>query len=185
MKTWATANASSRVSEGSWPPLRTSSAQILRGNVEQQRRSRRPRRRRCRRGGASSAGRGSPARSARGSASRPCGPRRRSRRRPCPRRWAARPAAGRPLGRVADITARGLGDWVLLMLTSRVPRLLRAGARRVDESGNYRDGPPTRSAEPAIYPRICRGKSQQTRRCSAPGHRLVAAARAGRRSAAR
>ena len=31
MKTWATANASSRVSEGSWPPLRTSSAQSLRG----------------------------------------------------------------------------------------------------------------------------------------------------------
>ena len=31
MKMWATAKASSRVSEGSWPPLRTSSAQILRG----------------------------------------------------------------------------------------------------------------------------------------------------------
>ena len=31
MKMWATAKASSRVSEGSWPPARTSSAQIFRG----------------------------------------------------------------------------------------------------------------------------------------------------------
>ncbi len=31
MKTWPTAKASSRVSEGSWPPARTSSAQIRRG----------------------------------------------------------------------------------------------------------------------------------------------------------
>ena len=31
MKTWATAKASSVASEGSWPPERTSSAQILRG----------------------------------------------------------------------------------------------------------------------------------------------------------
>ena len=103
-------------------------------------RSRRPRRRRCRRGGASSAGPGSPARSARGSASRPCAPRRRSRRRPCPRRWAARRAAGRGARASSARRSRLLADWVLRHLTSRVPRLLRAGARRVDESANYRDG---------------------------------------------
>ena len=43
-------------------------------------------------------------------ASRPCGPRRRSRRRPCPRRWAARPAGGRPLWRVA-LDAAAAPDW--------------------------------------------------------------------------
>ena len=83
------------------------------------------------------AGRGRPARSGRGSASRPCGPRRRSRRRPCPRRWGARRAAGRGArassGRGhARREAHGTG--VQTSLTSRVPRLLRAGARRVDES---------------------------------------------------
>ena len=31
MKMWATAKASSRTSAGLWPPVRTSSAQILRG----------------------------------------------------------------------------------------------------------------------------------------------------------
>src|SRR4051794_24598693 len=57
------------------------------------------------------------------------------------------------------------------MLTSRFPRLLRAGARRVDELPNYRaDG----SADPtkAAFTRIC---GANVALVSGPGHRLVAA----------
>ncbi len=115
-------------------------------------RSRRPRRRRCRRGGASSAEPGSLARSARGWASRPCARRRRSRRRPCLRRSAAIPAAGRHArassARRSRREAHGTGCFD--MLTSRFPRLLRAGARRVDESENYRAGRPPRPANSGL-----------------------------------
>ena len=139
-KTWATAKASSRVSEGLWPPARTSSAQILRGMSTSRPQpspspSTLPARWSifCR-------ARDRQRRSARGSASRPCGPRRRSRRRPCPRRSAERRAAGRRARASSGLAvAQGLGT---AHLTSRFPRLLRAGARRVGTDGaqNYRWG---------------------------------------------
>ena len=97
-------------------------------------------------------------RSARGSASRPCAPRRRSRRRPCPRRWAERRAAGR---RARASSGRGrlaakLTGLALRQSTSRVPRLLRAGARRVDESGHYRGRPCLNRANCAPISAKCR-----------------------------